>query len=252
MTKMYGNYDPKSRDSLIPDREATTFDWEWNDGPPIAFPLFGVVLKSHGSDEFLFLTYAKPRDQSFDCHACAPMIGMAEFTRSGQSWIITASSHAVVTSGEFGKPPSDIRAVKVGPGHVGVQIKDVGSGGGETTVVLILLIPYLRTVNLAFERIIADDDAGTCGDEGGSLPCYANRRYIAFLQGPDPEYYDLELSLAGTDLSQGPPYKSVHVRGLERHRMRDGKYVPLFRRGDTTSLDRYIASLKNSRKIPTH
>jgi hypothetical protein len=165
---------------------------------------------------------------------------MAVFARSGANWAIKASNQAITNAGEFGKPPTDIQSIEIGPNQSAVQINDLGGGQGETTKVVLLLVPWHAGVNLALERIVADDDAGTCGVPEG-LPCYSNHRTITFIPGRNADYYDIELRLDGSDLSDAPPYKAVRVTGLERLTLQDGNYRQLFRQGSLTTVDKVVA-----------
>ena len=57
-----------------------------------------------------------------------------------------------------------------------------------------------------------------CTPNGSDLPCYANQKTVAFSSNPNSDYFDLKLSLTGTDLpvsdsAVGRPARKI--RGLE-------------------------------------
>ena len=249
MTMFYGNYDVKMQTSvaLLPKE---------NGSLPVAGEeqmTIKVLFNGLGGDadaqRFVLVTYAVPTSgQAFDCHACAPTIGMAVFSRKEQTWNIDASNRVVTFSGQWGKPPTDIELVQIGPNHQAVKVMDIGGGQGETTAVLQLLIPWNDTVNLGLERIIADDDKGGC-DSSGGLPCYANYRTLTFVPKDKVEYYDLELKLAGTDLPVSHTdvsRRAREVKGLETFRFENGKYVQVSRQGDLT----YVETSTGKRENP--
>ena len=245
MTMLYGNFDPKKQASTasIPkgnDGNSTRSSEEEMTIRPLFHALSGV----DGAQTFVLLTYAVPRgDETYYCHSCAPTIGMAVFLQEGLKWKMDAANRAAADAGEFGKPPTDIELVQIGPKHQAAKISSVGGGQGETTAVLLILVPWDGTVNLSLERIVADDNKGSCGPKA-SLPCYANRRSVNFLRDDAAEYYQLALTLTGTDLEDSDAPSSTRARkvhGLETLKFENGKYVQVSRHGDLTSLDRDVA-----------
>ena len=242
MRSFYGNYDPVRRTSTI--SFAKTVPVRTTGEPMTVRPLFHSFSDDSGSLNFVLVTYAVPkRDEEYYCHACAPTIGMAVFSRKGSDWMMAASNAAVTDAGEFGKPPTDIGLVQAGANRHAVMIDDVGEGNGETTAVLLIMAPWSGNVNLALERIVSDDDAGACEPDGG-LPCYGNHRSVRFLREGTADYYELQLSLTGTDLPLSDlrrHSKARPVLGDETLRFEDGRYQQISREGDLTTLDRVVA-----------
>jgi hypothetical protein len=251
MTIFYGNYDAKKQASTtsIPKKNGgnstTASKEQWT-----VRSLFHALRGDSGAQTFVLLTYAVPSsDETYYCHSCAPTIGMAVFSQKGPRWTMDAGNQDVTDAGEFGKPPTDIELVQIGPKHEAVKIRDVGGGSGETTAVLLILVSWNGTVNLSLERIVADGDEGSCGPET-SLPCYANRRSVNFLLDDTAEYYLLALTLTGKDLEDSETPSSTRARkvhGLETLKFENGKYVQISRRGDLTSLDRIVAEREGLR-----
>jgi hypothetical protein len=240
MTMFYGNYDAEAKQSIMTTVQSTP-DLRFPSGTHmIVQPIFNNFTQPLGPPSPTLVTAAVPRDEPFDCHGCGRLIGMAVFTRSGANWVIEASNQAITNEGQFGKPPTEIQSIEIGPSRSAVRIDDSGSGQGETTKVVLLLLPWHGGVSLALERIVADDDAGTCGIDGG-LPCYSNHRTITFMPGKNANYYDIELRLEGSDLSDALPYKAIQITGLEKLTLQDGKYRQLFREGNLTTVDRVVA-----------
>jgi hypothetical protein len=243
MKMLYGNYDmtKQTSDASLP-KEKSSFPAAGEEQVTVK-PLFHAFSGDTRAQGFFLVTYAVPtNEESYDCHACAPTIGMAVFSQKGSKWTIDASNRAVTFAGEWGKPPTDIQLVQIGPNRQAVRIIDVGQGNGETTAVLDILIPWNGTVTLGLERIVADDDKGMCDSDGG-LPCYQNRRTVKFIPNDKMEYYDLELKLSGTDLPASDAARSGPARkvnGLESLRFENGKYVQASRQGDLTYVDRAV------------
>jgi hypothetical protein len=250
MKMLYGNYDMKKQTSVASlPKEKSSFPAAGEEQMTIRM-LFNAFSGDAGAQSFVLVTYAVPTSgQTFDCHACAPTIGMAVFSQKGLKWTIDSSSRAITSCGEWGKPPTDIQLVQIGPNRRAVKVVDVGEQNGETTALLQLLIPWNSTVNLGLERIIADDDKGIC-DPNGGLPCYANHRSATFIRNDHVEFYELELKLTGTDFPLSD--KSAHVRvrkvrGLETFKFENGTYVQVSRKGDVTSVEDFIQKQEDHR-----
>jgi hypothetical protein len=241
MAMFYGNFDPEGQTSTV---TFSSTDSVRTYGEPMAVrPLFHTFNGVGIAQSFVLVTYAVPqRDEKYYCHACAPTLGMAVFTKKGSTWILTSSNRAVTDAGGFGKPPENVELVEIGKNRYAIQIKDIGDGGGERTTVLLVLVPWNNTANLALERIIADDDSGMCGPRG--LPCYSNHRTVTFSRNPKADYFDLELMLTGTDLpvSDTARVRSARkVSGVEVLKFENGKYQQVSRSGDLTTIDRVVA-----------
>jgi hypothetical protein len=243
MKMFYGNYDPVKQSSTVTFTKTERV--RTSEEPMTVRPLFHTLSGDAAAPNFVLLTYAVPTsDEKYYCHACAPTIGMAVFSEKATGWTVTSSNRAVTDAGEFGKPPTDIGLVQIGTNHQAVEIIDVGGGNGETTAVLLILIPWNGTVSVGLERLSADDDAGMCDSDVSSLPCYSNHRSVAFLPDGKKEYFDLQLKLSGTDLPLSEGKHSNRARvvlGEENLRFENGKYVQMSRQGDLTYVDRIVA-----------
>lgn len=246
MRVVYGNFDAEKELSTVSlPREKSSFPAPGNE-QMIARPFFHALGTDSGMRVFVLLTYAVPTDErSFDCHACAPTIGMAVFSRVGPRWALKDCTRAITISGEWGKPPT-AQLERIGPNRLAVSIMDVGEGQGETTNILQLLIPWHGAVDLGLERVIADDDKGDCGP-GGGLPCYANGRTVSFVSNDRSDYYGLRLRLRGTDLPVSGLAHARKVSGLETLKFEDGRYVQISRLGDLTTVDHAVAKREGLR-----
>ena len=252
MKMFYGNYDPVRKVSITTlPKDVTSLPGPGNEQVTVR-TLFSSVIDNSDAPSFVLLTYAVPsRDETYYCHACAPVLGMAVFSKEGRQWKMEASNRAVAFAGAFGKPPGDIQLVHIGPRPQAIRIVYTDLGNGETTSVLQLLIPWKGAVYLGLERVIADDNKGNCGPGSGGLACSANHRTLAFVHGDNVEYYDLELKLAGTDLplpDTTPVTRARKVSGLEIFKFDHGKYVRTSTQGDITSLDDFVAKQREALK----
>jgi hypothetical protein len=245
MEMLYGNYDVKEHTSAarLPEYKGTSHSN--TEEQMTVRPVLSVFVGDAGAQSFVLVTSAVP--PNYDCHACAPTLGMAIFSHEGRKWTMTASNRAATYVGDWGEPPADIQLVQIGPNHPAVQIGEVSNGQGEGTAILELLIPWNGTVNRGLRRVISN--AYVCGEGDEGLPCYANQRTVKFIANGKPEYYDLELELTGTDLAggNGTPMRAQEVHGIETLKLENGKYVQVSRQGDLTTADRAVAEREGLR-----
>ena len=140
--------------------------------------------------------------------------------------------------GGWGQPPESYRAVRIGPRRVGIEITHGETGQGETISFTSLLVPWDGKVNRALARVVSDDDKGGCGKD--LLPCYANHKKLEFVPGKDPDYYDVVLTLRGTDITAKERTVTKRMHGTERLEFVNGGYRTVSKQGDVTSVERRI------------
>jgi hypothetical protein len=138
--------------------------------------------------------------------------------------------------GGLGDPPADFRIIRIGPQQIGIEIREGSDKGGENTDWRELLVPWNGKVNKALGIVTADNNRGNCGEED-ELACYSNRKTISLVHGANIDYFDIALTLSGTDLMDKEPYKPLAVHGYERLSFQDGFYKTVKRSGDRTTLE---------------
>jgi hypothetical protein len=224
MKSLYDNFDASTQTSVssVPIGSARSSFLDRADKIEV-HPFLIISARESNKRKVFLLTYAVPDSESFECHLCAPLIGMAVFGRTNEGWSIESSNNGMVVFGQWGNPP-DARLLRIGQGHVGIELRITTQGQGETTTVISFLVPWKGEITEALRTEVADDDGGICGD-GGMLPCYKNRRKITFVKGAEAGYDDLVLTLSGTVLTKEPPFKTVMLNQVERRKFSEGKYV---------------------------
>ena len=246
MRTFYGNYDVTTQTSITQLPKNTTSLPGPGEEQMTVRVLFHSFVGERIARNFFLVTYAVPtNDDTYQCHLCAPVIGVSVFIWSGGKWTMDASNRAVTFAGEWGKPPRHVELVQIGSHRSAVKIVDTGKGNGETTAVLDMLVPWNHTIKLGLQRTIADNDKGLCDPTG--LPCYQNHRTISFTPHDDAEYFDIELKLTGTDLplnNPTPQNRSRKVSGLEIFRFANGIYSLVSQEGDRTFFDEAAANRK--------
>ncbi len=251
MHTLFGNFNPKAESSSYDVPQTTVLDLKGSSfkiGDKIVIqPLSTLQTTESGQRKVILLTFAVPKEsfgrssddlKNFECHACTPLIGVAVFVRGEVGWKVESSRTAVARGGGFGDPPTEFRVIVIGPHTKGIEMIDRASGG-ETTLSRVIMVPWNGKVNLALHYIASDDNHGDCGADADGMPCYANRRRLAFVQGAKRDYYDILLRLSGTDMTDS---QQKTVLGWERFAFADGYYTMVKRVGDRTTLERFIAA----------
>jgi hypothetical protein len=242
MTSLYGNYDPKIAVSITPTPDDLGDDSSFGTSGHIRVrPFFAASVNEGGVNKVFLLTYATPleREPGFDCHACVPLISAFEFSLDKGRFTLTASSKNTLFLGAWGYPPRG-STLRIGPSRYAIKLEDLDGGQGYHSLVIALFVPWQGTFDAVLKRWMGDDDSGDCPPPEGNSPCYANHKRIEMAKGLNPDYYDIMLTLSGTEGTENPPYRIRRVSGVERLRFIDGKYESLFRTGDTTDNEREV------------
>ena len=251
MRAVYSNFDPKTNSSTfeVPQNAILDGSFFHLGDEVVAQPLRTLAMIEDGKHKTILLTSAVPkasfgvpdRLNTFDCHGCAPIIGAAVFVLDPAGWRMESSNIVAADGGGFGHPPAEFRIVAIGQHRIGIEMTDGYEGQGEETTSKLILVPWNGKVNPALRYVTNNNDRGACNLGADSLPCYSNGRRLQFVTGTDPNYYDILLTLSGSDLTEAPPFRSKAVRGSQRLTFVDGNYKVERRVGATTSLERLIA-----------
>lgn len=108
METLFGNYDSQSHTALwkdieVPDRpELSNFRGISNGTVAMAFD--GLYRQS-GVDKHFVITLTKPVDESYDCHACLPLLSAAVFSQKGVNWQVETEARYLMLGAGFGEKP---------------------------------------------------------------------------------------------------------------------------------------------------
>ena len=176
------------------------------------------------------VTSAKPVNfpDNYECHACAPAIGVGVFAWKGQHWVLESANAAVGFYGGWGSPPW-IELVQVGPEKHGLLLSDSDMGGGFASSGKALLTPLGKTVSEVWRIQDEQDDDGAYDPTDEYSPKVRYKSSAAFRfyatnldNGSLADYYDIEV------ISRGNSSKDlVHLKPenwTEIYRFKDGKY----------------------------
>jgi hypothetical protein len=239
MKTLFTSWDEESGSakSVVPnDHAADLTGSQFQSGDPLVVrPFWSHVYWSDGELRAVLLTYAVPfdsnwtptvsGDEPFSCHACTPLLGVAVFLWSGGEWKAEASRQALSRIGAWGRPPSPVQLIKIGPNTMAARINDDYEGGGTTTR-SIQIIPLDGGISTALRITLGEDNSGGCEPHQPSDEpvCYRNKKTVALRAGPNPEYYDIWTTLHGTDYDEGQSRGVHRVSGKQVYRFINGAY----------------------------
>lgn len=163
------------------------------------------------------------------CHACAPEMGVAIFTRLEKSWVLTTFVRDIGQFGGWGEP-GEASLFPLGPDQMGLMIESgyTGQGYTESYMSIFDLGWYDGVPKVLFLKNYANGPAG-CEEECTEEWC--------------ENYYDIErtiISVPNDDqLSYYPNYSHFQIHTVEKdcsgktiadytttYRMTDGQYAP--------------------------
>src|ERR1700728_4603989 len=96
----------------------------------------------------------RPATEKYDCHACAPDIGVGVFLYAGGAWSAESSSPSVASLGAWGGPP-DADLVRIGPNLYGIRLTASDMHQGDATTFSELLAANGKSVAVIWK--IMDD-----------------------------------------------------------------------------------------------
>jgi len=221
MKALYGNYDPAKKISIY--KLTKTFQNSYFDKPGkvAVYPFLVAGASDSGTTKVFMLTYAIPAGAPiFDCHACAPVIGVAVFAKKNGSWAAESALNAFNPLGNWGGPPN-AEIVRIGPDRAAFQLTPGGTNQGETFSLVMFLVPWQGGIREVFEAQTDWPEQTDCGDGMGY--CRDVSAEVSFERGANPDYDDIVVKLSATETDSHD--KDVQVHRVQRWNFADGKYV---------------------------
>lgn len=222
-------YDPV--DGLLRWRpnQARSYPNNWPDEIDVDVLLDAAYVES-GVPKHLLVTWAKPRmqyaDDKYNCHSCAPLIGLVLFSRQDDSWNVDASDLQFGYYGEWGRPP-DISLQPLGSTHHGL-IEHLSFGAqGTVEESVVLIAPNGGEFVKMFDAAIAESwsEDFCSGNVRADLidDCVAYDGDLDFVPNLQSDYYDLLLTKrVYRSLSKNAPVGTT----VTRYRFKGSRYLP--------------------------
>ncbi len=180
---------------------------------------FAKPFTQAGVARFFVITETVPAH--YDCHACAPIIGAATFSKQGDAWQLDTLTKEVSTMGSWGSAPEG-KLIKIGPERYGVVFQPGYTGQGITSESAVVIAETTENVR---EVLVVDeygaDNSGTCGE--GLATCYSFSSKLEFVAGSNPEFYDARVTMSGTKEDKDGNVRRAN--SVKKYKFANGKYV---------------------------
>lgn len=239
LRQIYNNYDAKTKTAQWVCTDAQKKSQEIHEGwacdqenaaVSIAALLMAEVQES-GTTRVYVAASAKPTNSpgGYECHMCAPAIGVGVFAGRGEHWILESANAAVGFYGSWGGPPS-VDLVKAGPEKHGLILWAGYAGQGYSSSNKVLVVPLDKSVSEVWRIDDEKDNYGAYDPTGKFGPRIRYRSWAAFRfalsqdrSGHLREFFDIEVSSRGRD-EEGPAISLRSENWTETYRFNDGKY----------------------------
>ena len=188
----------------------------------------------------------------YDCHACAPAIGVVVFAWNVDHWALQSANAGAAFYGEWGEAP-DVYLVTIGPHRYGLMLSGSNEGQGYSASYKVLLVPLAKTVSRAWSIVDEQDDFGAYDptDNFGPKTKYRSSAAIKFVAGDEiangpRDYYDIEVISRGVD-SPGTSGRLKRENWTETFRFRGGRFE-LLRHTDFVEVKKAAAKKRQAKK----
>ncbi|MGA2651112.1 MAG: hypothetical protein ABSF28_11340 [Terracidiphilus sp.] len=231
--QLFHNYDPAKKTARWVCTATSDNGWpcdKHNVTVSITVLLMAEVLEDK-SEKAYIVASAEPADlpNGFDCHMCAPAIGVAVFKWQGEQWTLQSANSTAGFYGEWGNPPG-VDMVEVGPEKHGLLLYEDDLAQGYAWSFSRLLLPVGDTVKESWRIQDEQDNDGAYDptDKLNKQVPYRSSAAFKFIatdrqNGGSDDYYDLEVISRGRGRQNfDNPVKSENW--TEIYRFSDGKY----------------------------
>ncbi len=239
LKQLYHNYNPADKTAqwlCTKEQQSKGMHAGWpctkeNETVSVSTILTARVVEDEADRVYLF-TSAKPAhdpEGEYNCHACAPAIGVAVFVWQDQRWITESANISAGFLGGWGDPPS-VNFIQVGPDKHGLLLSSDDEGQGFSSSFKVLLIPIGKSVENVWSIQDEDDDFDAIDpdDKSNNPPLYHSSAAIRFFAPKDVNranstYYDIEVISRGSSMPDyNHPVKPENW--TEIYSFKDGRY----------------------------
>lgn len=210
---LYGAYDEGTRTASWQGASVPT-DLPWHDNFPIGPGKVVFVkgmatfdLTEAGKQKKVFVTSAVP--EGGDCHACTALLGVAVFTKEGNSWKVESNNPYVASMGASGSVGDRFEWSPAGDDTYALIVggNDIHQGYQTASVTA-----FIRGKDGAFSTAIDDADTGASDEETLATQ-------TTFLKGKNAVHYDIKIAFSYSLPGQAA-YVADHI-----YQYAGGKYV---------------------------
>lgn len=182
--------------------------------------LFTKQFQEKGQPKQIVVTQS--RDDTSDCHSCAPIIGIAVFKSEKNKWVVSDKLQYIAKIGTWGHAPTP-QLIEIGKDNYGLIFEDGYTGMGITTG----STDILGKVNGKYKVLLTqlntyEDNNGSCGKEV-NRDCYTYDSKINFEKNNQP-FYPINFTYKGTKLNDKD--KAIAFNQVQKFIFSKDSYIP--------------------------
>ncbi|MFN8576697.1 MAG: hypothetical protein U0354_07555 [Candidatus Sericytochromatia bacterium] len=180
-----------------------------------------IFKKEFKQDKKLnYIVVTETRDETSDCHACAPIVGIAVFEKTGTNFKIKDKFQYVERIGTWGHAPTP-QLKEIGKNNYGLIFESNYFGMGITSSSTTII----GKINNKFESLhtenTEEDNNGACGNEL-KVECYSYTSKLDFMKNNE-KFYPISFTYKGTSLDNND--KAIPYNKVKKYKFLKNKYV---------------------------
>lgn len=201
MEVVYGLYDREMECSKwvckAPEKEGFT-DKISPDGMVYTRPAANFQIQLEGEPHQLLVTETLERnaDGWEDCHACAPILGVALFSEIDNAWFIRSLKKNVESVGSWGKLPEQ-KLMTLGKENYGIRMEHGYTAQGITVNQMMLVGMVEGKYQVILNQETGFSNEGMYYDDFHPEMAYSYTTAIESQEGENPNWLDLVLTTTG-------------------------------------------------------
>lgn len=168
----------------------------------LAHKALAQLFEEDGKIKYLLLTQSRPAGETFDCHACAPLLSGFVFRYDNGTWHLETEDRYITFAGKYGEAPGG-KVLQMGKGRFGVILTGEDTAQGYSTRYALFLAPRQGRFQDLLELDLGGNNEGACaaGKKDKHYWSYTTQyEFVAPGAGP---FYDLKVTVRGTRGGRG-------------------------------------------------
>lgn len=195
LSLLYGEYLPMEELAAWQptQQELEHFGFEEDSGMVHTKVFFEQRFQQNGRYKIIYLTTTAP--PSYNCHLCAPAIGLAIFSSVLEGWELEHSQRMLARLGAFGLPPTgEVEWVQLGEDNYGILLDYLISGTGINFALNLYAFTGQEYTEVLF--ISTGGDNEICNESGCER--IEGRSTYEFIPGENSDFYDFVVTTTET------------------------------------------------------
>ncbi len=200
MDLIFGNFDAargtsRWRINLPPALGENDFFPPGEEG--LATKALAQLFEEGGTIKYLLITQSRPAEETFECHACAPLLSGFIFAFREGKWLVEMEDRYISFAGIYGEAPEG-KLLQLGKDRFGVIFEGGDTAQGYTSRYAFILAPVGGKLRTVAELDLGGDNTGACplGKKDKNYWGYTGQ--YEFMPTDERPFYDLKLVTRGT------------------------------------------------------